>query len=98
MQKFLYSGGKAINNAPSAAKNYRVRLKALYNNANNLKIRLSALDNLQGAAIAFPNYLQIKTTGSYKESNQVINVAMPRFAPTLGIFDYVLFSEESISK
>ncbi len=97
-QKMLFSGGSATVNAFSASKNYRVRVKALYQDAEDLAVNLYSLDNLQGEHLAFPNFLKIKTTGSFQESNQTINAEMPRYAPTLGLFDYVIFSEEIIKK
>lgn len=98
VQKYLYSSGPAINNALSANKNYRVRVKALYGEAQNLKIKLSNADNLLGAPLAFPNFLKIKTVGSDHNSTQTIKAEMPRFSPLGGVFDYVLFSEEKIVK
>jgi len=97
-QKFLYSGGAAINNFVSSGKNYRIRVKALYNQARNLRIKLFSTDNLQGEQKPFPNFLKIKTVGSNAESTQTLRAEMPRYAPLSGLFDYVLFSEEIISK
>lgn len=98
VQKFLYSGGEAINNFVSANKNYRVRVKALYNEARRLRIKLFASDDLMGGQKPFLNFLKIKTIGTSAESTQTIRAEMPRYAPLGGLFDYVLFSEEIISK
>lgn len=98
VQKFLYSGGAGISNFISPAKNYRVRVKALYGEARNLRIRLFSADDLTGEQKPFPNFLKIKTIGDNAESTQTIRAEMPRYAPLSGLFDYVLFSEEIISK
>ncbi len=100
-QKFLYSGGQdfnlAINNYFVKTKNYRVRIKALYGNADDLIIKLYGTDN-GGVPIAFPNYLTIDAVGKYRDSSQRLSVEMPRYSSLLGLFDYVLFSESVITK
>lgn len=98
VQKYLYSQGSAINNALSANKNYRVRVKALYGGAIDLKIKLFNTDNLLGQQLAFPNFLTIKAIGSDRDSTQTVTVAMPRFTPLGGLFDYVIFSEDKLVK
>ena len=98
VQKYLYSSGTAINNVLSANKNYRVRVKALYDDAQDLKIKLFNTDNLLGQQLAFPNFLNIKVVGSDRDSTQTVVAEMPRFSPLGGLFDYVLFSEGKLVK
>lgn len=98
VQKILYSGEQATSNLFSANKNYRVRVKALYGEAEDLVIKLYGLDNEQGGALSVPNILSFSVTGGNQESSQRLSAALPRYAPTLGLFDYVLFSEEVIKK
>ena len=98
VQKMLYNGGSATINSFSGNKNYRVRVKALYGDVDDLEIKLFSLDNKHGQQLVFPNYLNIKATGSYRGANQSLSAEMPRYAPTLGLFDYVLFSEEILEK
>lgn len=98
VQKYLYSQGSAINNALSANKNYRVRVKALYGDANDLKIKLFNTDNLLGQQLTFPNFLKIKAIGGDRNSTQTVTVEMPRFTPLAGLFDYVIFSEDKLVK
>jgi hypothetical protein len=98
VQKYLYSSGTSINNALSANKNYRVRVKALYDDAQDLKIKLFNTDNLLGQQLAFPNFLNIKVVGSDRDSTQTIVAEMPRWSPLAGLFDYVIFSEVQLVK
>ncbi len=96
--KNLFGGGFASANMFSASKNYRVRVKALYGDAKNLKIKLFSLDNQLGKQLPFSNFLKIKTEGSAGEANQNVSVDMSRYSPVQGIFDYVLFSEDALVK
>ena len=96
--KNLFGGGFASVNMFGANKNYRVRIKALYGDAKNLKIKLFSLDNQLGKQLPFSNFLKIKTEGTQGEANQNVSVDMNRYAPAQGIFDYVLFSEEPLVK
>ncbi|MBT5337678.1 hypothetical protein HN858_02345 [Candidatus Falkowbacteria bacterium] len=102
VQKFLYSGGQpsnsALNNYISSSGNYRVRVKALYSTADNLTIKLYSLDNASGQSKAFPNTLSIEALGKQGQASHRLMVDMPRYSPTLGLFDYVLFSESVIKK
>ena len=96
--KMLFSGGSATDNSIVPNMNYRVRVKALYGSAENLKIKLFSLDHQAGSAVDFPNFLKISVRGGFGESNQILNISLPRYAPTIGLYDYVLFSEEKILK
>jgi len=98
VNKSLWGSGAASVNNFVGSKNYRVRIKALYGDANNLKLTLHSLDNQQGSRINFSNFLKITGTGISGEANQMVSVDMNRYAPTQGLFDYVLFSEEKIEK
>ena len=98
VQKMLYSGGKATVNFPSAAKNYRLRVKALYAPAAGLTVRLFSADNLLGKALPIANTLELTATGTYRDATQKITATLPRYAPMSGLFDYVLFSEEKLVK
>ena len=98
ISKYLYSSGEAINNALSANRNYRVRVKALYQDVYNLKIKIFNADNLLGQQLTFLNFLRIKAIGSNRDSTQTIIAEMPRFSPLAGLFDYVIFSEEKLVK
>jgi len=98
VQKMLYSGGSAIVNFPSAAKNYRLRIKSLYAPATGLTVRLFSADNLLGKALPVANTLELTATGTYRNASQKVTATLPRYAPTGGLFDYVLFSEETLVK
>jgi hypothetical protein len=98
VQKMLYSDNRVAINSFSSNKNYRVRIKALYQDAKDLTLSMHPSDNLTSRAMAVPNYLNWKFTGSFQESNQILTIAMPRYSPTVGLYDYVLFSEEIIQK
>ena len=98
VQKMLCSGGNVIVNFPSAAENYRLRVKALYAPATGLTVRLFSADNLLGKALPIANTLEFAATGTYRDATQKVTATLPRYAPTSGLFDYVLFSEEALVK
>ena len=99
--KLQYTGGKAVINNISAIKAYKVLIKALYANVDNLEIKAYNLDNGSsggGSLVPITNYLTMKTTGRYSRSDQMIEAIVPRIAPVSGLFDYVIFSEQTIEK
>jgi hypothetical protein len=96
--KVLFSGGNSTDNAFLGAKNYIVRIKSLFGPSNNLHIKLFSLDDKGGSAIPFPNFYRITETGTNGGSTVPVVVDVNRFTPAMGLFDYVLFSEEKIYK
>jgi len=92
---FPFASSPVTDSSFDANKNYRIRLKALSGAANNLVI--SFYDGGHNK-ISVPNFLNIKAVGSYGNSSQTINIDTQRYSPILGLFDYVLFSEEILKK
>ncbi len=83
-----------------ASKAYQFRIKALYCNISNLKIQ--AFD-YGDTPIMFKNVYKIRSVaeypkGSSRANKQALSVNFKRFAPLSGLFDYVIFSEESLIK
>lgn len=74
---------------------YRVKIKALYNTVNFMEIRAY---NEASEARQIPARIAAAVRGEYRGSRQTINFEMPRQSPLGGLFDFVLFSEESILK
>ena len=102
ISKHLYApaeqgDGTAINTTFDPTKNYRVKVKSLYGMAESLTIKIYADVDLTNL-IPFPNFLNVKSIGSVGQSNQSITTEFIRYPQTLGLFDYVLFSEEPITK
>ncbi|MFA6536865.1 MAG: hypothetical protein WCT18_00525 [Patescibacteria group bacterium] len=98
VQKMLLNGGSAILNFPQANKNYRLRVKALREEATDLVVKFYPQENLGGDSLPLPNILTIKTVGEYAENTAEVAVVLPRYQPLLGLFDYVLFSESALKK
>lgn len=73
----------------------RVRLKALYDDVNNLAITGYDAGNNQ---VSLPARSVVSSQGFYSNSSQKITFSMPRRAPLYGVFDYVIFSEEVLVK
>jgi hypothetical protein len=95
---FSHTSGGAIDNSPVNYENYRVRIKPLYYRAGWLTIKLYDQDNAGGNLVGLPYYVNIKTRGSYNDVNAVLSTHTTRSNPALGLFDYVLFSEQSLVK
>lgn len=93
--KFLYSSGSETNNSFDTDMAYRVRIKALYCDINNLAVRAYDTDN---KIVPIPARVIINSVGSFSGVKQAIQATMPRISPMSGLYDYVLFSEESIVK
>lgn len=96
--KLQYSGGLAVINAFSSTKAYKVTIKALYAEITDMTIQAYSLDNAAGDLVPITNHLTMVGTGSYGQTRQSIEVIVPQEAPVSGIFDYVIFSEESLVK
>ena len=98
VQKMLYTGNRAVINSFTPGQNYRVRIKALYQPAEELTVSIHPTNNANSRPLAFPNYINMKFVGSYQESNQTLTITMPRYSPMVGLYDYVLFSEDVLQK
>jgi len=97
VQKRIFTGATNIDNFFAAAKNYRTRVKFLNSVPGTMKITLGN-DGACAAKLPFPNYLVVKATGNYLNASRTVSVKMQRYAPMVGLFDYVLFSEEKLTK
>jgi len=76
---------------------YRVKLKALKGDINSL--RITVYNDLSGTEqVNIPARLILNSYGFYGRSSKKIVVTMPRREPLYDLFDYVLFSEETIEK
>ncbi|MFC1652062.1 hypothetical protein ACFL24_02860 [Patescibacteria group bacterium] len=79
----------------TATYNWRLRIKALYNGA---KFEAKA-KNADGEYINFPIPLAtITSVGKYSNSARGIEVKAQQGTRLLGVFDYVLYSEEEVEK
>ncbi len=75
--------------------NYRLRIKALYNGAD---LKLKAYDK-ENEQVNFPTSLvKITSIGKYANSGRGIEVTAQQGSQLLGVFDYVLYSEEEVSR
>jgi len=75
---------------------YRVRLRALYSDINDLILTVYDDENNQIEDI--PSRVVISSQGSHGLSGEKITVTMPRRAPLYDLFGYVIFSEDKIVK
>ncbi len=80
-------------------KAYQFRIKALYCNIKNLNI--SAFD--RGTPIPFNNIYNIISVAEYprnssRANKQALSINFKKVAPLSGLFDYVIFSEQSLIK
>lgn len=75
---------------------YTIRIKALYEDAN-LFVRTYKDFNAQ-ELIGIPSYLTIESLGKYKTSKQRVKTIILKESPLSNLFEFVLFSEDPISK
>lgn len=97
VQKFLFNA-PAIVNVFNKSKNYIVRLKSLNAGVTTLGVEIFSGDNAGGNALPFPQFVRVSAEGTANGAFQIINVDLPKKSPLMGLFDYALFSEESIVK
>lgn len=77
---------------------YKVRIKALYDTVYSLNI---VAKDAGGATVPIPGKLVVKSTGVIGNTNQAIEVTVkdPAYpSPISGLYDYVIFSEDSLIK
>jgi hypothetical protein len=98
--KYLYSAleSPVINNAFTSAKAYKVIIKALYGDINNLTFTAWSEDNAAGEQKEIPAHVVLNSTGTFAVSKQAIKMTMPRRSPMSGLYDFVLFTECSLVK
>ncbi|MBU1146494.1 hypothetical protein KKD80_03025 [Patescibacteria group bacterium] len=99
-KKFKYTAleSPVINNGFSGTKSYRLRIKALYCDINNVIITVWGADNAVPPQVKIPARIVLNSAGEYGVARQAIKVTMPRKSPMSGLYDYVLFSECSLVK
>jgi hypothetical protein len=71
-----------------------IRIKALHGDISNLDIYAYNGNNFT----TFPMITSVKAQGFYQNSSQKINITMPRRPPLYGLFDYVIFSDDLLTK
>jgi hypothetical protein len=94
--KIIHVGGSYFDED----KIYQFRVKALFCDIYNLNI--VALDSA-GERLLFKNIYTIKTVAQYpgnseKGNKQALSVSLRALDPLSGLFDYVIFSEQSLVK
>lgn len=74
---------------------YRLRLKALQSDIRDLDV--TAYDE-DSNLVEIPTIVVLAASGEFGSSQQNLKINIPLHSPVIGLFDYVLFSEESIIK
>lgn len=97
-EEYLAASSPWILNDLESYNNYRLKIKAVFGDVENLTLTLYDQDNGSGEIVAVPNYLTIRGEGEYRSNKQALSVRVPRKAPLSSLYDYVLFSEEDIVK
>jgi len=83
----------------SPSNSYIVRLRALKDDVENVTIKFFSSDNGVGNPIDFSDYIRVADfTGDYRGVKQGVRVRFPVVEPSSSMFDFVLFSEESLLK
>lgn len=85
-------------------QNYRVRVKALYDDLKNVKITAYGPDADGGCTPAasnqkdIPNRVLLQSNGESADNIIALTASVPWQVPAGGIFDFVLFSEQTLDK
>lgn len=82
----------------TSTKAYSVKLKALYSNMTNVTVVAYDGPDGTGNMVDIPNFLDITGVGEYGNSKQAINVSITRGIPLSSLYNYVIFTEESLVK
>jgi len=98
-QHFSASSNPAIVNLQSGSNVlYRVRIKALYSDIQDMSVEAYSELNTGGNKVNIPGFLTIISNGSFSRASQSITAQMPQRGALSGQFGYVLFSEEDLVK
>lgn len=89
--------GERINTKFSADNYYRLVITPLYCDIDYLKVTAYS-NNAATAGVNISNRVSLKSTGTYATSQIALSASVPWILPSSGIFDFVLFSEETIEK
>lgn len=74
---------------------FRVRFRALFGDVTNLVVK--GLDE-SGANVKLPDNVVIKAVGSFGQVEQAVAATLPRHSPLSGLYEFVIFSEDSLIK
>ncbi len=96
--KTLNSSTSFYINTPAADNSYRIRIKALYGKIDAITVTAWSGDDGNGDQEDILSRAVITGTGTFHHSKQAVKVSLPRHTPLSGIYDYILFSEESLIK
>lgn len=91
-----FGGIVNLQDSPVGDKDfYRVRFKSILNDIQDLTIIAQAAD---GSARPIPGLSEVKAIGAYGRSRQANAMITSHLYPLSGLYDFLLFSEEEISK
>ncbi|MFZ5391397.1 MAG: hypothetical protein ACOZAJ_03940, partial [Patescibacteria group bacterium] len=91
------ASGVVINLDPSFV-NYRLRLRALYNDVCDLSVQAFEQPNAVGQVYELPARVVISSIGRLANTQQSLSVTLPALPPQAAVFDYTVFSQCSIFK
>lgn len=77
------------------SKGLTLRIKPFFCSLRGVEIFFQKSD---GTILAIPNYYFIRPTGTFGSISKDLQVIMPSYPSATGIFDYLLFSDEAITK
>ncbi|MFC1662803.1 hypothetical protein ACFL04_01390 [Patescibacteria group bacterium] len=82
---------------PVDIKAYRIRIKARFSGLKNVEVTVFD-DDIPAKQVPIPNRAKIISTGTSSNSTIALTTSIPWRLPVSSIFDFVLFSDESITK
>lgn len=87
-----------ITNLLTPVESYVFRLKALYDDVKDVTVKSYASADASGSPLNLAAKFLISSQGDFKFSRQIISTQTAAQPTTIGYFDYVLFSEQSLDK
>ncbi|MDZ7798031.1 MAG: hypothetical protein U5L76_00250 [Patescibacteria group bacterium] len=88
----------STKNLPNNLLNYTISITPLYCDVSNLKVKAYSRPDLGGDLLNLSNRIYLKSVGSYHDSQKALAASIPYRLPPQGIFNFVLFSEQTIEK
>lgn len=96
--KYILATSPLILNDLEFFKLHRIKIKSLFDDIQNLKVVLYSEDDKNGKIVPIPNFLTIKSTGKSRLNKSSLLVEILRKTPLSSLYDYVIFSEDDITK
>lgn len=77
---------------------FQVTVKAIFGDVSNIQVKMYQSDDIGGQEVSPPSSISLKSIGTVGSAQTALSAVVPWRLPASGLFDFVLFSEETIKK